>query len=67
MTEETGWVIEHEDSEGSRPLYFCITGFGLEWSYDNLLAFRMARREDAILFRDLFLEGKGRVADHMWC
>ena len=64
MADETGWVIEREDSEPSRPLYFS----GFEWSYDNLKAIRFARKVDAeTMSRYMFPGEPHRIADHMWC
>ena len=61
---ETGWVIEREDSEPSRPMYY--TGF--DWSYDNLKAIRFARKIDAeTMSRYMFPGEPHRIADHMWC
>jgi len=62
--EETGWVIEREDSEPSRPMYFT----GKNWDYDNLKAVRFAREKDAqTLARYMFPGEPHRIADHMWC
>ena len=62
--EETGWVIEREDSEPSRPMYYA----GIEWDYDNLKAIRFARKEDAEkMSRYMFPGEPHRIADHMWC
>lgn len=62
--EETGWVIEHWDSEPSRPKYFA----GKEWSYDNLKAIRFAREQDALAMSHYMFPGDpNRIADHMWC
>jgi hypothetical protein len=62
--EETGWVIEREDSEPSRPMYYA----GFDWSYDNLKAMRFARRQDAeLMSRYMFPGEPHRIADHMWC
>lgn len=62
--EETGWVIEREDSEPSRPMYYA----GFEWDYDNLKAMRFARKEDAEkMCRYMFPGEPHRIADHMWC
>ena len=61
---ETGWVIEREDSEPSRPMYFA----GVNWDYDNLKAVRFARKIDAeTMCRYLFPGEPHRIADHMWC
>ncbi|MDE2232538.1 MAG: hypothetical protein KGJ90_00200 [Patescibacteria group bacterium] len=61
---ETGWLIEREDSDPSRPMYYA----GTEWSYDNLKAIRFARREDAErMSRYMFPGEPHRIADHMWC
>src|SRR5579859_2376491 len=62
--QETGWVIEQEDSDPSRPMYYA----GFDWSYDNLKAMRFARKEDAqTMCRYMFPGEPHRVADHMWC
>lgn len=62
--EETGWVIEREDSEPSRPMYYA----GTSWEYDNLRAIRFARKEDAqTMARYMFPGEPHRIADHMWC
>lgn len=61
---ETGWVIEREDSEPSRPMYYA----GFDWSCDNLKAIRFARRIDAeTMCRYMFPGEPHRIADHMWC
>ena len=61
---EVGWVIEREDSEPSRPMYYA----GKEWDHDNLKAVRFARREDAqTMCRYMFPGEPHRIADHMWC
>lgn len=61
---ETGWVIEREDSEPSRPMYYA----GVNWDYDNLKAIRFARKEDAEkMCRYMFPGEPHRIADHMWC
>lgn len=61
---EIGWVIEREDSEPSRPMYYA----GIEWSYDSLKAIRFARKEDAeAMCRYMFPGEPHRIADHMWC
>jgi hypothetical protein len=60
----SGWVIEREDSEPSRPMYFT----GINWDYDNLKAVRFARKEDAqTMARYMFPGEPHRIADHMWC
>ena len=62
--DETGWVIEREDSEPSRPMYYA----GFEWSYDNLKAIRFARKVDAeTMCRYMFPGEPHRIAGHMWC
>jgi len=62
--EEVGWVIEREDSEPSRPMYFT----GKNWDYDNLKAVRFAREQDAqTMARYMFPGEPHRIADHMWC
>ena len=62
--EETGWVIEREDSEPSRPMYWA----GFQWEYDNLKAIRYARKEDAQKASKYMFPGEPhRIADHMWC
>lgn len=63
---ESGWVIEHEASESFHPSYLTLSNSQIGWSYDNLKAFRMARREDAEAFSAVFLQGHGRIADHGW-
>ena len=64
MPAETGWVIEREDSEPSRPMYYA----GFNWSYDNLKAIRFARKVDAeTMSRYMFPGEPHRIADHMWC
>lgn len=61
---EVGWVIEREDSEPSRPMYYA----GTKWEYDNLKAIRFARKEDAqAMSRYMFPGEPHRIADHMWC
>ena len=61
--EETGWVIEREDSEPSRPMYYA----GFEWDYDHLKAMRFARKEDAqTMCRYMFPGEPHRIADHAW-
>ena len=63
MIEETGWVIEREDSEMSRPLYFC----GGAWDHDNLKAIRFARETDARRLCHYMFPGEPhRIADHAW-
>jgi hypothetical protein len=62
--DETGWVIEREDSEPSRPMYFS----GVRWDFDSLKAIRFARKVDAeTMCRYLFPGEPHRIADHMWC
>lgn len=61
--EETGWVIEREDSEPSHPMYFA----GKNWSYNNLEAIRFARKGDAeTVCRYMFPGQPHRIADHAW-
>lgn len=61
---EIGWVIEREDSDPSRPMYYA----GKDWSYDNLKAVRFARKEDAETMSSYMFPGEPhRIADHMWC
>ena len=64
MSEETGWVIEHGESETSRPRYWAGMMCGAApkgttikaiislWSFDNLKAIRFARRADALAIRE---------------
>lgn len=40
---ETGWVIEHKNSEPCAPLYWAGNG----WSREHMKAIRFARKEDA--------------------
>jgi hypothetical protein len=65
LIEETGWVIE-QDSTGGGLLYLTLKDGQIGWSLNNQDAFRMARREDAVAFSNVFLGGTGRFADHMW-
>ena len=58
-SETTGWVIEHRNSEVSKPYYFAGPG---KWSYNHLDAVRFARKEDA----DKFNTDGDRVAAHAW-
>jgi hypothetical protein len=64
MIDESGWVIEHETSD--QPCYLTLIDRQIGWSFENLKAFRMARREDAEAFSAVFLEGHGRIAEHGW-
>lgn len=66
MDDESGWVIEHESSQQYEPSYLTLSDKQIGWSYDNLKAFRMARREDAEAFSAVFLQGAGRIAEHGW-
>ena len=46
MNEETGWVVEHGDSEVGTPMY--LAGFNpVTWSHAHLDAIRFARKQDA--------------------
>jgi hypothetical protein len=63
---ENGWCIEHEDSEQSHPMYLVLDKGQIDWSYDSLKAFRMARFDDAKAFTEVFLSGRHRVAEHGW-
>ena len=46
MNEETGWVVEHGDSEVCAPMY--LAGFNpVTWSHAHLDAIRFARKQDA--------------------
>ncbi len=73
MTEESGWVIEHGESETFKPLYW--RGDNHEsrpegddnifnpWSYDHLQAVRFARKEDAEKVKFL---SEVRICEHAW-
>jgi len=63
--EESGWVIEHEESDGSAPRYFT----GVYWTDagDHSKALRYARECDAKFVADhLDPPNKHRVREHMW-
>jgi hypothetical protein len=68
--QESGWVIEHENSEGSAPKYF--TGKltpALQWSDpgDHANVCRFARKEDAERFAvGLDPARQHRIAEHGW-
>ena len=66
MTEEQGWVIEHEDSDPGRPLYMTLEGGLLGWTHDHEKAFRMAREHDANGFARAFFNDRHRPGGHMW-
>lgn len=60
---EFAWVVEHAESEPSRPLYWIG---GSLWSPDSLAAVRLSRKEDAEHVC-LFLPRIGhRIAEHGW-
>ena len=63
---ETGWVIEHAESQTSRPIYWA--GWG--WSIDHMAAIRCARKIDAERLRmsidDFMGADRHRVAEHGW-
>ena len=65
---EGGWVIEHQSSEVSAPVYWCGTD---EWTKDNLKAVRFCRKEDAESAQEFigFMDDETynhRVAYHEW-
>ena len=67
MSEETGWVVEHGESEVCEPQYLCLLDC-VHWTYDNLSATRFARESDAQAFHDCFLEAcfGHRILEHQW-
>ena len=72
MSEESGWLIERGDSDGSRPNYWIgFSGNKSLWSFDNLEAVRFSRKEDALRVRTSiesshYTEGTHRVTEHGW-
>lgn len=67
---ETGWVIEHEGSQPSAPLYFCgFRGDVSQWSHNSLCAVRFSREEDAKLMLPGFPLNNSRehrIREHEW-
>lgn len=71
VREESGWVIEHGESDTSRPLYFAGHKFRAEegpnqnnpWSYDHMEAIRFSRKEDA---ENMGLLTDVRICKHGW-
>lgn len=68
--EETGWLIEYPAPTAHGILYAKLEDRNdrpeIDWTTDSVAALRFARREDAEKFRNVFLGGKGNVADHAW-
>lgn len=64
---ESGWVIEKNDSGGTR--YLTVRDkTSLSWSQvnDNLAAIRFCRREDAEMVQQI-VDEDSIVCEHMWC
>ena len=71
--EESGWVVEHAESDTARPLYW--RGDNPEsrpegdenpfnhWSYDHMQAVRFARKVDAERVKFL---SEVRICEHGW-
>ncbi|MBI1213636.1 MAG: hypothetical protein GC190_19430 [Alphaproteobacteria bacterium] len=63
---EYGWLIEHGQSEPSRPRYW---GGVHGWTYDNLKAVRFAREIDAQSQAEAMDDGAPdnyRIKEHGW-
>lgn len=64
VVDETGWVIEHETSAVSHPLYWAG---GNRWDVDHLKAIRFARGVDAESAATYFPEVHvHRICEHSW-
>ena len=66
---ESGWVIEHKDSEVYSPAYFAANApEHNEWPKDHLAATRFARECDAEAVAEmLFGKDHGhRICEHGW-
>lgn len=64
--EESGWLIEHGESDTAEPMYW--TGLKImQWSKDHMQALRFARECDASTIASGLLAGvPTRVCEHGW-
>jgi hypothetical protein len=69
MNDEFAWLIEHRNSEISRPQYWAGSG----WTYDDQQAVRFARKVDAERVAAGFdeddplpSEAPHRICEHAW-
>lgn len=66
---EYGWLIEHEQSSLSSPLYFAPdNGCGGNWSFNPLVAVRFARKQDAEAVASMVAQHgeRHRCCEHSW-
>jgi hypothetical protein len=67
---ESGWVIEHADSEPCAPEYLVVGDRNTVWSWstDHLRAVRFARKQDADGVARIFfgLGNDHRICEHQW-
>jgi hypothetical protein len=61
---ESGWVIEHRESDPSAPLYLTVYSERWDWTKNHMLAIRFAREVDARIVAEVI---HGRAHSHRFC
>jgi len=76
VVEESGWLIEHGESEVSAPQYWCAGAYfqnghdptqSSAWTQNHMEAIRFARKEDAQKVANRMMRGiLVRICEHVW-